>query len=142
MPWNAPVWAMIRRVRLALEVDCDRRVVSAGDLDLRRYAELLISVGVRRAVPAYGVGFSVGRPFLEERIDRMTLPVVKRRRVHGALLVCGVAGVVAAAWSIPQPISRAVKQITLQINPVSICQHTFIQIIRRQLARNTQISIH
>ena len=58
-------------------------------------------------MPAYGVGFSVGRPFLEERIDRMTLPVVKRRRLHAALLALGVAGVVAAAWSIPQPV-RAV----------------------------------
>jgi bla regulator protein BlaR1 len=116
MPWNAPVWAMIRRVRLALEVDCDRRVVGAGDLDLRRYAELLISVCVRRAVPAYGVGFSVGRPFLEERIDRMTLPPVKRRRVHGALLVCGVAGVVAAAWSIPQPIKAVTVSHTFEMS--------------------------
>jgi len=107
MPWNAAVWMLVRRMRLAIEVDCDRRVVHSDGLNLRRYAELLLAVGGRRSVPAYGVGFSVGRPFLEERIDRMTSPTVERRRVHAALVALGVVGVLAAAWSLPQPV-RAV----------------------------------
>lgn len=107
MPWNPAIWFMLRRLRLAIEVDCDRRVVGAGALDVRRYAELLLSVGARRSVPAYGVGFSVGRPFLEQRIDRMTSPASERRRVHAAVVVLGVVGVLAAGWSLPQPV-RAV----------------------------------
>lgn len=104
MPWNPAVWMMVRRLRLAIEVDCDRRVVSPGDLDLRGYAELLLAVGARRSVPAYGMGFSVGRPFLEERIDRMTHRPGKVRRAHAGLLLVGLVGVLALAWSVPQPV--------------------------------------
>lgn len=104
MPWNPAVWMMVRRLRLAIEVDCDRRVVAPGDLDLRGYAELLLAVGTRRSVPAWGMGFSVGRPFLEERIDRMTHPPVTIRRAHAALLLVGVVGTLALAWSVPQPV--------------------------------------
>lgn len=107
MPWNAPVWLMARRLQLAIEVDCDRRVVGGGGHDLRRYAELLLAVGARR-VPAMGMGFSVGKPFLEQRIDRMTLPPRRQRRSYMLALLVGVFGVLAAAWSIPQPV-RAMK---------------------------------
>lgn len=104
MPWNPAVWIMVRRLRLAIEVDCDRRVVAPGDLDLRGYAELLLAVGARRSVPAWGMGFSVGRPFLEERIDRMTHPPVRMHRTHAGLLVAGVVSILALAWSVPQPV--------------------------------------
>lgn len=104
MPWNPAVWMMVRRLRLAIEVDCDRRVVAPGDLDLRGYAELLLAVGARRSVPAWGMGFSVGRPFLEERIDRMTHPPVTVRRAHAGLLLVGVLGTLALAWAVPQPV--------------------------------------
>ena len=113
-PWNPGVWFMLRRLRLAVEVDCDRRVVRDGNLDLRGYAELLLTVGSRRSVPAYGVGFSVGRPFLEERIDRMTLPTGRRSRAHAALLVLGVGGVLAAVWALPQPVRAAVVSETVE----------------------------
>ena len=48
LPWNLPVWWQLRRLRLAIEVDCDARVVRRGG-DLRQYASLLIEVGRRRA---------------------------------------------------------------------------------------------
>ncbi len=107
LPWHLPVWEMVRRLRVAIEVDCDRRVVRGGTLNVRRYAELLIAVGTRRSVPAYGVGFSVGRPPLEQRIDRMTMRASPRHPLQAALLVLGLAGVVAAAWSVPQPVRAA-----------------------------------
>lgn len=107
MPWNPAVWVMVRRLQLAIEVDCDRRVVGAGSHDLRRYAELLLTVGSRR-VPALGMGFSVGRPFLEQRIETMTRPRQRHGRLYAAALVFGVCGVVAAGWSVPQPV-RAMK---------------------------------
>ena len=113
-PWNPGVWFMLRRLRLAIEVDCDDRVVRSADMDLRGYAELLLTVGSRRSVPAYGVGFSVGRPFLEERIDRMTLPRAGRSRAHAALLVLGLGGVLGAVWSLPQPVRAAWVSETVQ----------------------------
>lgn len=113
-PWNPGVWFMLRRLRLSVEVDCDRRVVRGGNMDLRGYAELLLTVGSRRSVPAYGVGFSVGRPFLEERIDRMTLPTGGRSRAHTALLLLGVGGVLAAVWTLPQPVRAAAIAETIE----------------------------
>ena len=104
MPWNVAMWCMARRVRLAVEVDCDRRVMSGGDLDMRSYAELLLSVGARRTTPACGVGFSVGRPFLERRIDRMTFPAGGSRRQPSALAAIGIVLALGTAWALPQPI--------------------------------------
>jgi bla regulator protein blaR1 len=108
VPWNAAAWVMLHRLRLAVETDCDRRVLRSASLDLRRYAELLLAVGARRGAAVYGVGFSVGRPFLEQRIDRMTRPAGGDRRwLHAILLALGVLGVFAAAWSVPQPVRAA-----------------------------------
>jgi beta-lactamase regulating signal transducer with metallopeptidase domain len=106
MPWNAALWYMGRRLRLAIEVDCDHRVMRHGDLDLRSYAELLITIGARRAVPGVGVGFSVGRPFLEHRIERMTA-LAGRTPLRTACALVGVACALTVAWSVPQPVRAA-----------------------------------
>src|SRR5262249_41276292 len=43
MPWNLPLWWQLRRLRYAIEVDCDARVLERG-LDTRQYGEALIHV--------------------------------------------------------------------------------------------------
>lgn len=107
MPWNPAAWYAAARTRLAIEVDCDRRVLGTRDPDLRGYAELLLSVGARQSRLAYGVGFSVGRPFLEQRIDRMTAPLARTSRLQLTLVTAGLLGVLAAAWAVPQPVRAA-----------------------------------
>jgi hypothetical protein len=107
MPWNPALWYMAHRMRLAVEVDCDRRVTGGGDLDVRAYGMLLLSVGRRRSLPAYAVGFSRPRSLLEHRIDRMTLPAVRGRGVRSSILALAVAAVLVGAWSIPQPVRAA-----------------------------------
>jgi len=106
-PWNPALWYMATRVRLAVEVDCDRRVLSGQAPDVRGYAELLLSVGARQSRLAYGVGFSLGRPFLEQRIDCMTSPRCRGSRAHALLVGAGLVGVLAAAWALPQPVRAA-----------------------------------
>jgi hypothetical protein len=107
-PWNPVLWILAARVRLSVETDCDGRVLAGpARRDLRGYAELLLSVGAHRSRAAYGVGFSLGRPFLEQRIDRMTEPRVRLGPWHAALVVVGVLGVSAAAWALPQPVRAA-----------------------------------
>jgi hypothetical protein len=107
LPWNPALWFLATRLRLAVELDCDRRVLRERAPDLRSYAELLLSVGARQSRLACGVGFSLGRPFLEERIDSMTSPRAKRGWAHAALVTAGLVGVLAAAWSLPQPVRAA-----------------------------------
>ena len=40
-PWNAPAWWVARRLAFAIELDCDARVIQAGD-DRARYARLIL----------------------------------------------------------------------------------------------------
>jgi TonB family protein len=48
-PWNVPLWWQLTRLRHAVELDCDRRVL-AGGTSPRTYAELLLQVvGANRA---------------------------------------------------------------------------------------------
>lgn len=71
MPWNISLWWLLRRLRLAVEMDCDNRVVKALG-DPNAYGELLLKVaqatsGGLRIQPAFlgGVGM------LERRITAL-----------------------------------------------------------------------
>ena len=71
MPWNFPLWWQLHRLRYAIEVDCDARVLETG-LDTRLYGEMLIDVS-ERAIAYIGTvaAMSESRSFLEERIAIM-----------------------------------------------------------------------
>lgn len=93
LPWNLPLWWGLRRLRLAVETDCDRRVLQSG-ADPRAYGDLLLRVG-ERSVRVLGLAALAERPsFLERRIDEMTRPDSKHREpkaiVTGALALAAV----------------------------------------------------
>ncbi len=72
MPWNPALWFMLSRLRLAVEMDCDRRVLRSG-ASTRSYAQLLIELSQHRsfitsAVPAFSHTIS----HLERRLLAMT----------------------------------------------------------------------
>lgn len=104
MPWNAALWWQLRRLRLAMEVDCDARVLRAAGGDRRRYAGLLLEVGgwPRHSVPA-GAGFAEPGSFLERRLHAMTTTIPKHRALRVALLAAVLAGAAAAAHALPRP---------------------------------------
>ena len=108
LPWNLPLWWQLRRLRLAVEVDCDARVLGAGS-DLRAYATLLLEVGRRRAGldPAL-LAFAAPASFLERRILVMTRG---RSRGRGWLPAAGsallAAALVAGACGLDQPEQRS-----------------------------------
>lgn len=93
-PWNPFLWWQVRQLRLAIEVDCDRRVLSIGH-DARRYARTLVDVSMRR--PAY-LGGLPASPRSWSSVERRIM-LMKTSRVHGwrattaacALLSLGVA---------------------------------------------------
>jgi hypothetical protein len=105
MPWNVALWRLATRLRMAVETDCDRRVLGCPGVDARSYGALLLAVGRRRSARAAmaTIGFSRPRSLLEVRIDRMT-----RRRRQGMLHIAATGGAVlailAAAWSLPRPV--------------------------------------
>ena len=46
MPWNPVIWWQLFRLRTAVELDCDRRVIAAG-ASVCSYTELLLALGGR-----------------------------------------------------------------------------------------------
>ena len=103
-PWNPAVWWMARRLRLAIEVDCDARVLNHGS-DRRAYGLLLLEAGSRAAgcrlpVPAFSTPLSS----LEERLRIITAE--RRSGRSKAVKLSFVAGVlIATAAFIPDPTS-------------------------------------
>jgi len=102
-PWNAALWWQVRRLRLAVEMDCDERVLRAHP-DVGEYGELLIEVG-RRASLAGALVAALSEPqsFLERRIRRMVSGRGRRRfaQIAGLAIVC--TGVIVLACETPIP---------------------------------------
>jgi len=112
LPWNPVVWAFGRRIRSAIETDCDRRTLGVTG-DARAYAEALLAVaaGPRDPdpLPAMAPAFAERHVALEHRIESIARP---RRRL-GFLLRLGLTGVVGAvtvaACEMPAPTEAGVE---------------------------------
>jgi len=84
-PWNPALWWGFRRLRLAVEGDCDSRVLAHG-VPRQRYGSLLLGVasgarGIFPLAPALAEG---GSSFLERRL-RMMKNSVGKKRFGGAI---------------------------------------------------------
>ena len=79
MPWNPLVWWQVSRLRLAIEFDCDRRVLRRGESP-RDYADALITVGSRVSGSLLAAAaFAERKPAVERRLRRMTEPPASMR---------------------------------------------------------------
>jgi bla regulator protein blaR1 len=102
-PWNSLLWWQARRLRMAIEVDCDRRVLVHG-IDMKRYAEVLMQFGLRRSSLLGAIASMSESPStLEKRITLMAQPKVARWTVSSIALVAMAIGTVAAATSVVPP---------------------------------------
>lgn len=102
-PWNPVAWILLSRLRLAIELDCDRRLIRGGTPP-RAYGDLLIALAAA-ASPATRPAvihpmFSHHRSHLAQRIIAMTespVRLVSLRRTTVALLA--VAALLSACES-------------------------------------------
>ena len=98
-PWNPALWLQYRRLSLALDIDCDRRVISRWPHRLHLYGDLLLRVGARGGtMPGMAVAALAEQPSLLERRVRALLrkaPEVRMAQVallvFGAIMVVGIA---------------------------------------------------
>ena len=103
MPWNPVLWWQLRRFRLAIETDCDARVLSLG-YPVARYSETLIAVGERHsasytmAMARYG-----SKSFLEQRIQNMLRKKTRHARVSALALGCLGIGLAVCAAEVAPP---------------------------------------
>jgi len=82
MPWSPLLWWQFHRLRCAIEVDCDARVLGEGG-DVESYCETLIQVGQNQSEYIAAVtAMSESRSFLERRIRIM---LSKPRKLAGAV---------------------------------------------------------
>ncbi len=106
-PWNPAVWWQLRRLRLAVEIDCDARVLRRRG-DVRAYGSLLLEVGRRASGSALAVAaFSEPASFLERRIRIMTMPRERSPWIRAAGFGALALGLAAAACETPAPTSVA-----------------------------------
>lgn len=106
-PWNPAVWWQLRRLRLAVEIDCDARVLRRRG-DVRAYGSLLLEVGRRAGGSALAVAaFSEPASFLERRIRIMTQPRERSPWTRAAGFGALALGLGAAACETPAPTSLA-----------------------------------
>jgi bla regulator protein BlaR1 len=98
MPWNLPFWWQLRRLRFAVEIDCDTRVLRRG-YDVSRYGETLIAVGERQSATIAMVAAMAGQgSLLEQRIRNMVRKKTRYARTTAVALAClGIACAVGAA---------------------------------------------
>jgi hypothetical protein len=103
MPWNPMLWWQLRRLRLAIELDCDARVLSLG-YAVARYSETLIAVGERQsasytmAMARYG-----SKSFLEQRIRNMLRKKTRHARIWALALACLGVGLAVGAAEVAPP---------------------------------------
>jgi beta-lactamase regulating signal transducer with metallopeptidase domain len=92
MPWNLPLLWQLRRLRFALEVDCDTRVLNT-DTDPAEYGEALLFVSQRDApAPAGAIALVERASQLERRIEIMTAAAHRfRKSIALAAVVLGAA---------------------------------------------------
>ena len=103
MPWNLPLWWQAHRLRRAIEVDCDARVLGAGH-DVTRYGETLIEVGQRQSAYLGTVAaMSESTSFLEQRLRIMLTKPGRWWKTPAALLGCASVCLVAVAAQVTPP---------------------------------------
>ena len=81
IPWNLPVWWQLRRLRLAVEMDCDRRVVAALG-DARAYGEMLLRVAEAASRSPGLQPALLGMGMLERRIAELVAPSTRTLAVR------------------------------------------------------------
>jgi beta-lactamase regulating signal transducer with metallopeptidase domain len=101
-PWNPLLWALRARLRLAIEIDCDRRVLCDDDQALE-YGRLLLAVSARRTVRLPLAASLAERRPLERRIKAMTALPPRHPRLLSAACIAIALMVTTAAVRAPHP---------------------------------------
>jgi TonB family protein len=103
MPWNLALWWQHRRLRAAIEVDCDARVLRSGADDLG-YSQALLSVRERSAGAPFGaVALTEPASQLERRIRIMFDRAKNLSLTRFAFSLMAALSVVALSAAIEAP---------------------------------------
>jgi bla regulator protein BlaR1 len=117
-PWNLAIWWQLRRLALAVEMDCDNRVVAALG-NPRAYGELLLRVAeAASGGPRLQPAFAGGAGTLERRLRSLLAPSPLhyiQRYLFPALALVFLAIVIRMPHPLvrPDPVHRTVTSTTV-----------------------------
>ena len=120
LPWNLPLWWQLRRLRHAIEVDCDARVIRGGQ-DVLAYSETLITVGERRSAYIGAVAAMAESPsLLEQRIKIMLGKPARWWKVSAGALVGLSMVFVGAAAQVSPPNAQSSAPARIQLDAATL----------------------
>lgn len=103
LPWNLAIWWQGRRLRQAVEVDCDARVVARG-VDPRAYGRALLEVTERGGPHRLQVAArGESRSFLERRVGLMLTSRPRNWRVRATAATAAASALILAACLTSRP---------------------------------------
>jgi hypothetical protein len=114
-PWNPASWWMFARLRAAVELDCDRRVLRRG-ASVGAYGAMLLGVAGRGSSPMLAAALVEPAVLLERRILAMTRNQPRRRgaRTVAFLAAGSIAALVACELNSPTtPAATAADEAAL-----------------------------
>jgi len=128
-PWNPALWWQWKRLRLAVEMDCDARVLAQGR-SAAAYGQLLLEVGRRRATHLLGAA-ALGEPasFLESRIRRMLSGLPRWRWAGVTVALVVTAAAIIGACEAPRPVGPQDESQTQAPTPSSAITGTLSAVI-------------
>jgi len=121
-PWMLPLWWQLRRFLVAVESDCDQRVVATVG-DAHRYGELLLKVAQASSrYPSFQLGFLPRARMLERRLSRLVDVEPRPARTRYAALAAAAAATVIL-MSIPHPIAERKPRRAAEPQPSASSHH-------------------
>jgi beta-lactamase regulating signal transducer with metallopeptidase domain len=104
LPWSVALWWQLRRLHLAVEMDCDTRVVKSFG-DASAYGALLLKVAETASRgPRLQPALLGGMGMLERRLTMLLAPTPVRQ-VQRVLLPALALGLVLLVLSLPHPVT-------------------------------------
>ena len=122
LPWNPAVWWMFLRLRAAVEIDCDRRILASG-IPAAEYGDLLLDIGSGRSGrPFFALAMAGSESMLERRLRAMSRGTHKMRVSTLSLLGCVALAAVVVACELPTPIALAPAVNEVLEEPVLVAE--------------------
>ena len=119
LPWNLPLWWQIHRLRLAIEIDCDHRVVHRS-ADVKRYARLLVEIGAHGTASRWSaLAFARPIPSIERRILAMT-DTRSPRYIRTVGLTLLAVLLVVASCAVDPPMAPPMSPAAGEANPTIV----------------------
>lgn len=112
MPWHPAVWWMLGRLRLAVELDCDSRVLRRRGISARAYGNALLDLASRCSGSLLGSpALAHGATHLERRLLAMTSQPSRFARARATVLTALAVTSLVAACEARLPTSSEVEHM-------------------------------